>query len=382
MKNKTFFAPADRSSEEDVLNENKIIVSQKLFTDIFGTITGVGAVINKNRQIVFANEDFLSALGVKSIELILGKRPGEVVSCIHSTEQEAGCGTSRACAYCGAINAILESQHTGTKSIKETRISSLKDGKLGSLDLRVSSSPITIAGEVFYVLMLQDISDEKRRLALERIFFHDLLNTAGGLNGLLTILKDGTDPEEAAALINLSEKASRDIIDEIILHRQIRAAENGELQVKIELVNSSVLLDSAIGKISSHKVGQNKEIVVADNSADIDFETDKVLFQRVVINLLKNALEATSQKGLITTGFEETPDMIRFWVKNDSLIPSEVQTQLFQRSFSTKGRGRGIGTYSIRLLTENYLKGKVSFISNKEVGTVFTVELNKIWTVN
>jgi sensor histidine kinase regulating citrate/malate metabolism len=50
--------------------------------------------------------------------------------------------------------------------------------------------------------------------------------------------------------------------------------------------------------------------------------------------------------------------------------------QLFQRSFSTKGQSRGIGSYSIKLLTENYLKGKVSFISNENDRTVFSIELN------
>jgi sensor histidine kinase regulating citrate/malate metabolism len=53
--------------------------------------------------------------------------------------------------------------------------------------------------------------------------------------------------------------------------------------------------------------------------------------------------------------------------------------QIFQRSFSTKDRNRGIGTYSVKLVTENYLKGKVSFISNEAEGTIFKVELNKSW---
>ena len=38
-------------------------------------------------------------------------------------------------------------------------------------------------------------------------------------------------------------------------------------------------------------------------------------------------------------------------------MPDEVKAQIFERSFSTKGRGRGIGTYSIKLLTERYLEG-------------------------
>jgi PAS domain-containing protein len=379
MDEGTHFAPSIRTTAEQLLKEYELVGSQKFFTEIFGSITGIGAVIDKNRQIVYANDDFLSLLGINTLEPILGKRPGEVVSCIHAVEEPFGCGTSVACAYCGAVNAIMDSQRTGTKSMKETRISTVVDGKYKSLDLNITSTPVTLAGNLFYVLVLQDISDEKRRSALERIFFHDLLNSAGGLNGLLTILKDGTNPEETRELINLSEEASRDIIEEILLHRQIRAAETGELIVNIELTNTIEVLDSSVKKIGFHEVGKNKKVIKGDNSVSVDFETDKVLLQRVIINLLKNALESTPPAETVTIGIEESGDKVRFWVKNNQVISEDIQMQLFQRSFSTKGIGRGIGTYSIKLLTENYLKGKVSFISNETDGTIFSVELNKLF---
>jgi K+-sensing histidine kinase KdpD len=377
MEEETHFAPALRSTPEEILNENELVGSQKLFNEIFGAMGGMSAVIDPNRQIVYANNEFLALLGLKTVEPILGKRPGEVVSCIHSGEISSGCGTSVACTYCGAVNAILESQKTGLKSTKETRISTIVDEKLKSLDLNITSSPITLSGNIYYIFTVQDISNEKRRSALERIFFHDLLNSAGGLNGLLTILKEGTAVEETPELISLSEEASRDILEEIILHRQLRAAENGDLQVKIEPVNSIELLDSSVGKISSHEVGKEKHILIDLKSAYIDFETDRIIFQRILINLLKNALEATQKNGSVVAGVEDRGDRIRFWVRNDEVIPMNVQAQLFQRSFSTKGESRGIGTYSIKLLTENYLKGKVSFISNETEGTVFIIELNK-----
>ena len=377
MEEKTHYAPAVRSTTEQILKDYDLVGSQKFFTEVFGAMTGIGAVIDKNRQIVYANDDFLSLLGINSLDPILGKRPGEVISCIHAADETSGCGTSLSCAYCGAVNAIIESQKTGKKSMKETRITSEVDGTLKSWDLNIISTPVYISGNLFYVLVLQDISDEKRRSALERIFFHDLLNSAGGLNGLLTILKDGTNPIEARELINLSEEASRDIIEEILLQRQIRAAENGELEIKIELTNSIELLDSAIGKIGFHEAGKDRTIIKDKNSANVDFETDKILFQRVIINLLKNALEATEVTGTVLAGIENNEDKVAFWVKNDQVMPEDAQKQLFQRSFSTKGSGRGIGTYSIRLITENYLKGKVSFISNETEGTVFSIELSK-----
>ena len=376
MDEGTHFASAKRTPADKILKEYELVGSEKFFTEIFGAITGIGAVIDQNRQIVYANENFLTLFGINTLETILGKRPGEVVSCIHSSEESSGCGTSVSCAYCGAVNVIMESQRTGAKSIRETRISTVVDGKLKSWDLNIISTPVTLSGTRFYVLILQDISAEKRRAALERIFFHDLLNSVGGLNGLLTILKDGTNPEENRELINLSEEASRDIIEEILLHRQIRAAEIGELNVNIELTNSFEVIDSAIRKMGFHEEGKNKRIIKAENSVKIDLETDKIFLQRVIINLMKNALEASQNGDAVSVGIDNNEGKIRFWVKNNQVIARDIQMQLFQRSFSTKGNGRGIGTYSIKLLTENYLKGKVSFVSNESDGTVFSIDLN------
>jgi K+-sensing histidine kinase KdpD len=379
MDEETHFAPAARTTIEQILREYELVGSQKFFAEIFGAMAGIGAIIDNNRQIVYANDDFLSLLGVNTLEPILGKRPGEAISCLHSAEEPSGCGTSNSCAYCGAVNAILESQKTGIKSIKEAHISTISEGKHKSWDLNIISTPISFNGDQFSVLILQDISDIKRRAALERIFFHDLLNSVGGLNGLLTILKEGTNPEETHELIDLSEEASRNIIEEILVQRQLREAENGELKVNIGLTNSIELLDSTIGKIGFHEAGKNRRIVKSDKSVNIDFETDKILLQRVIINLLKNALEATESTGTVTAGIGNNEDKITFWVKNEQVMSEDVRMQMFQRSFSTKGDGRGIGTYSIRLLTENYLKGKVSFISNETDGTIFSLELNKIF---
>ena len=64
---------------------------------------------------------------------------------------------------------------------------------------------------------------------------------------------------------------------------------------------------------------------------------------------------------------------MEFQVHDPQAMPLEVQRQIFQRSFSTKGAGRGLGTYSIRLLTERYLNGKVS-CSSDSGGTVFRAE--------
>ena len=66
-----------------------------------------------------------------------------------------------------------------------------------AVDLKVSTVPFEYDGELFTICALQDISHEKRRLALERTFFHDVLNTAGGLRGYTELLLE-SEPDEHA----------------------------------------------------------------------------------------------------------------------------------------------------------------------------------------
>ena len=65
-----------------------------------------------------------------------------------------------------------------------------------------------------------------------------------------------------------------------------------------------------------------------------------------------------------------------FEVWNEGLIPEEVQYRIFTRSFTTKSEpGHGLGTYSMKLFGEKYLKGKISFHSTDSTGTVFRYSL-------
>ncbi len=99
--------------------------------------------------------------------------------------------------------------------------------------------------------------------------------------------------------------------------------------------------------------------------------TDRTLLRRVLGNLIKNALEASAPGETVTVGFDARP-LPTFSVHNSSTMPEAVRLQVFQRSFSTKAQvGRGLGTYSVKLLTERYLGGTVRFCSEEGSGTTF-----------
>ena len=124
-----------------------------------------------------------------------------------------------------------------------------------------------------------------------------------------------------------------------------------------------------------HSVANNKCINIDEDSVNIEMVTDELLLKRVLTNMLKNALEATDGNGCVTLGTKIENGIIEFWVQNPAVMPRDVQLQVFQRSFSTKGNNRGLGTYSMKLITEKYLEGKVGFLSNKLEGTKFFAKL-------
>jgi signal transduction histidine kinase len=112
--------------------------------------------------------------------------------------------------------------------------------------------------------------------------------------------------------------------------------------------------------------------------ASIPLCADPVLMRRVLLNMLKNALEASKEGEVVSISLSRSDSGIGISVHNPGFIPEEAQLQVFQRSFSTKGRGRGIGTYSMKTLTEEYLGGRISFTSSEREGTTFLVELPRL----
>jgi hypothetical protein len=92
-------------------------------------------------------------------------------------------------------------------------------------------------------------------------------------------------------------------------------------------------------------------------------------------NMIKNAIEACHEGQTVTISSQPNDGGISFSAHNPTYKPHEAELRLFMRSFSTKRAGRGLGTYSMRLLTERNLKGRISFTSSEIEGTTFGVTI-------
>ncbi|MBK7866954.1 MAG: hypothetical protein IPJ75_08180 [Ignavibacteriales bacterium] len=86
---------------------------------------------------------------------------------------------------------------------------------------------------------------------MERIFFHDILNTAGGILGYTQILRDA-EPEELTIFSESIEELSKRLIEEIQAQKQLIAAEGGKLDIRQQPIEHSK--DSYKKRLNSLKI--------------------------------------------------------------------------------------------------------------------------------
>lgn len=210
---------------------------------------------------------------------------------------------------------------------------------------------------------------DARRRALERIFFHDILNMMTSVHGFAEYLHDCFSLEHRDACATLIS-ASEQVIQEIEDQRILSAVEQHELPIVLTPLNSRLLLEQVLRWYERHQKSQKIDLRLAPNSEEIIFKSDQTVLSRVLGNMVKNALEASKSGETVTVGCRKSGKDVEFWVHNLKHIPSQLQSQIFTPFFSTKGSNRGMGAYSMRLLSRA-LGGEVSFTSELEKGTTF-----------
>ncbi len=368
----TKYAPAERATSEELERQSSLFQISDIMVELLGKIPAVFIVINKYRQIVYMNKGALEFTGLEDISSVIGVRPGELLGCIHATEEVGGCGTTESCTYCGAVNAVLESQK-GKSTVRDCRLLIDRDNNHSAVDLRVWASPLKINKEEFSVVTFQDIQHEKRLAFLERIFFHDILNTTTVLQLTLELLTEHKDSIDNKGLLKSANSITKELIEEIKSQRLLIDAENKSYEITLNTFNSNDILDDIINIYVENNLIEEKSLKIAPSSKSIELYSDRTLLRRILVNMTKNALEATPKDGTVTIGCKTMGENIKFWVHNPGFIPRDIQLQIFNRSFSTKSQDRGLGTYSMKLLS-SFLKGTVNFITSEESGTTFNAE--------
>lgn len=319
-------------------------------------------VVDENLKILYVNYKILNEAERVS--------PGDLLRCSNACEAEGGCGTHENCKLCKLRNMVETSIHTRKKMETDAE---LLVNENSDYSVHAISTPFVYEGRICSIVLLVDKTDQHREFMMERIFFHDLLNLSGALNGILECMQS----EEQADMMRIVRGISGQLMDEIMSQRDLIYAKNGMLKPKTDRFEANEAIDfvkSSLVPVSMDIwcVTLNVDSTLTDEVLD----SDRALVNRVIHNMVKNACEASANTTVTVKGRSDNGKVV-FSVHNDAVMSDDVKSRVFIYGNSTKGAGRGLGTYSMKLIGENYLHGKVWFKSEENFGTEFYFELDK-----
>lgn len=369
----TFFAPPERAVQEALSDLARTAVSDPIVQIVLEAVSGYLLLLDDHRQIIAGNDEVIHALGIRQSADMLGYRPGELFHCENAHLGPGGCGTSQKCRRCGAVQTILACQSSREVAEGECSITMEIDGELRATEFHVRCTPLVLAGQPVTAIVLQDISASKRRDVLERIFMHDLRNVLQGLIGYSEVITSGESNVASRMILALSNQLNEEIDGQDCLMR----AERGELDVNYDMLDARDILEAVRVVFEQHPASRGKTLRLLCESAETTLISDQRLVRRVLINMVKNAFEAIHTGATVKLRFERVDGDPIFTVWNPGRIAESVASQIFKRSFSThQAAGRGLGTYSMRLLGNQYLGGSVDFSTSEQDGTEFHLRLS------
>ncbi|MCD4725388.1 MAG: PAS domain-containing sensor histidine kinase [Bacteroidales bacterium] len=141
-------------------------------------------------------------------------------------------------------------------------------------------------------------------------------------------------------------------------------------------VNLSSLIDNNLMAASAYP-GFDTIKIKKSVPKDIMFSTDEKLLSQVILNLLKNALEAliieNTQSPCISINLLKKSNIVKIEISNNGpTIPPEIKEQIFIPFYTTKENGSGIGlSLSKQIIMQ--MGGDIILSSGKDERTTFSI---------
>ncbi len=155
----------------------------------------------------------------------------------------------------------------------------------------------------------------------------------------------------------------------------------GKIGSKPQLEESNLVLqvNTMVEYMKKRAGGKVDFIINTNGEKEMSAMISPPLFDWVIENLLKNALDAMDGKGLITINLQDTASQILIDVTDTGKGIAKINVpKVFKAGFTTKKRGWGLGLTLVKRIIEQYHRG-IIYVKSSEPGkgTTFRIELNK-----
>lgn len=369
--------------------EKKLREEEERYRNLLGVLP-YGVYVQANDKILYSNDTAAKILSLSDTSELINRHPSDFILPHPDTKD----------VFYERLNKINSRQNT---SLEEEMIINKITGKL--LNIEILTASIMYQNEEATLVMFKDITlkkhlEKKNRELIECLnyeklrteFFSNMSHEfRTPLNIIYNaakmgekILSDDINLVQNNKLNNYLQMIDQNccrltkLINNIL---DINKFDFGIIQLDESKVNIIDVIESTVSLTADYANNKNLQLIFDTSEEEIITICDVEKIERVMFNLLSNAMKFTPQGGEIFVKVNCSVDTITISVKDTGRgIPEDKLNDIFDRfiqvdkSFSRGQEGSGLGLYIVKTIVEMH-GGTIGAKSMIGVGSEFNIDL-------
>ena len=278
-----------------------------------------------------------------------------------------------ACGIVAIIAAVIATIRTRRKDIKKVAymMDALEDGELNFRfqDKNKFNRTLNRIRTIFEKQRQAHEQDSWTKLI--RVLTHEIMNTVSPIASLSDALAKSMDENGHSELdvksgLDTISDSSKNLIKFVETYRQL----SGVARPLRRAVDLQELMDQVISLNSEYAASCGATCVYRPEEPDLMIYADEGQISQILINLIKNALQAGAKHIDISARMGKEDDVIIQVANDGASIPVSAQEQIFVPFYTTKKEGSGIGLSLARQIMRKH-NGTIDLVRSDVNQTVF-----------
>ncbi len=278
-----------------------------------------------------------------------------------------------ACAAAAVIAAVIATLRTRRRDIRKVAymMDAMEDGELNFRfqDKNRFNRTLNRIRTIFEKQRQAHEQDSWTKLI--RVLTHEIMNTVSPIASLSDAMAksvdgDGRSPLDIKAGLETISDSSRNLIDFVQTYRQL----SGVAKPVRKALDLQELMESVIALNSEFATSCGATCSYRPEEPDLMVYADEGQISQILINLIKNALQAGAKHVDISAGMGQDDELVVRVANDGEPIPVSAQEQIFIPFYTTKKDGSGIGLSLSRQIMRNH-NGTIDLLRSDASQTVF-----------
>ena len=271
------------------------------------------------------------------------------------------------------LAAVIAAIHTRRKDIRKVAymMDALEDGELNFRfqDRNKFNRTLNRIRTIFEKQRQAHEQDSWTKLI--RVLTHEIMNTVSPIASLSDALAKSMDENGHSELdvksgLDTISDSSKNLIKFVETYRQL----SGVARPLRKAVDLQELMDQVLSLNSEYAASCGAACVYRPEEPDLMIYADEGQISQILINLIKNALQAGAKHIDISAKMGKEDDVIIQVANDGAPIPVSAQEQIFVPFYTTKKEGSGIGLSLARQIMRQH-NGSIDLVKSDVNETVF-----------